>query len=422
MKTYPLETIVAVARERSAYYRDLYKNVPENYSLEDLPIIDQTRFWEANSAQNNRLLTAPMRDGIVFKSGGTSGDPKFSVYDRSEWESFVEAFGRGIGRDGVRPGDRVANLFFAGELYASFLFIHNSLARTPVPMLQFPLGGAADFKVVTETLRQYEVNVLAGLPVTFTSLADYVEQQGITDLKIDRILFGGENMYDDQRALLAKVFPGVTVSSIGYASVDAGLLGFCDESCAPAEHRCFDGETVFEIVDEDSGEPICETGRAGKVIITNLTRLVMPILRYPAGDRAEWVEEPGNPERKFRILGRSEEGARVGPMTLYVEDIYHVLQSLEADFEAASFQMVVTHFDNRDAVCVRVACRRFPEDRDAAQERVVDAVYRARHMFPELANEGKVHPLKVEWISPNELEVNPRSGKLRRVIDRRMQS
>lgn len=73
MKTYPLETVVSVARSLSPYYRELYKDVPH------------------------------------------------------EGWTMTGTFGYHLAESGPEKGDRVANLFYAGELYSSFLFLHDSL-------------------------------------------------------------------------------------------------------------------------------------------------------------------------------------------------------------------------------------------------------------------------------------------------------
>ncbi len=78
MKIYPLESIVSIARSLSPYYKELYADLPETgWKLSDLPLVDQKKFWEYNTVDNNRLLTGEMSDGIIFKSGGTTGNPKF---------------------------------------------------------------------------------------------------------------------------------------------------------------------------------------------------------------------------------------------------------------------------------------------------------------------------------------------------------
>ena len=42
--------LIRFARERSPYYRELYRDVPEESRiLSDYPVIEQERFWEANA-------------------------------------------------------------------------------------------------------------------------------------------------------------------------------------------------------------------------------------------------------------------------------------------------------------------------------------------------------------------------------------
>jgi phenylacetate-CoA ligase len=247
MKIYALSEIVTRAKEKSPYYRQLYKHVsdPSAVKLADLPVIDQGEFWTANTIRDNQLLTAPMEDGIVFKSGGTTGQPKFSIFTREEWDTFTQVFGEGMGHIGITRGDRIANLFYAGELYASFNFIMKSIEACPIPAVQFGISGAAAAETILKTVDDFQINVLSGLPTTILVVAEHYAQEPakFPNIKLEKIFFGGESMYPDQRKRLQAIFPGVKISSIGYASVDAGLLGYADSSCDVDEHRVFSKST-----------------------------------------------------------------------------------------------------------------------------------------------------------------------------------
>lgn len=419
MTLYPLSTLVAVAKAQSPYYRDLYRDVPDGAPLQALPVVDQKAYWQANTVRDNRLLTGDMRDGVVFKSGGTTGDPKFSVYSRDEWQTFVQAFGEGLDAGGLRDGERVANLFYAGELYASFLFVTGSLDHARAGALHFPVSGKADFDMIAQTVDDFQIDVIAGTPTTLVNLAEHLTARQAVLPSVRRLLFGGESMYRDQRDTLRGAFPQAQAASIGYASVDAGLLGYADADCGPDEHRVFSRYTLLEILDDETGEPIREAGRAGRIVITNLTRLLMPVIRYPAGDRGMWLEDDGVADRKFRILGRSEEGARIGPITLYVEDIWHVLAPFHASLRIANFQMVATHEDRKDRLTLKIAAHGDAQALAQAADAVIQAVYAARPMVAQLLAQGLVHPLAVQWVDAAELDINPRTGKLRRVLDLR---
>ena len=66
--------LLQFANQKSPYYRELYQKCDlAKISWEDLPIVDLPSFWHANSYYNNHLLTEQIAQGVVFKSGGTTG-------------------------------------------------------------------------------------------------------------------------------------------------------------------------------------------------------------------------------------------------------------------------------------------------------------------------------------------------------------
>lgn len=114
MSAQHLSDLIRFARHNSPFYRDLYASLPPHVDrLTDLPVVDQREFWAANTLQDSRVLTGPLSEATVYKTGGTTGSPKFSVYTRDEWRTFVTTFGGGLVDAGLRPGHRVADLFYA---------------------------------------------------------------------------------------------------------------------------------------------------------------------------------------------------------------------------------------------------------------------------------------------------------------------
>lgn len=420
-KIYTLDQVVRTARSGSPFYSKLFSGLPETgWTLDQLPVVDQKEFWAANTFEGNHLLTDRINDGIVFKSGGTTGNPKFSVFTTEEWRSFTEIFGQGLAANGLKTGDRVANIFYAGELYASFLFITFSLHNCPSGSVQFPIAGGTPVEEIIHLIRDYNIGVVAGVPTTVLEIGEYLARQGASLPAVRKILYGGESMYPDQRAFLERIIPGVKIASIGYASVDAGLLGFADEGCGHEEHRVFGEASILEIIDEETGEVIRESGRPGKIFITSLTRLLMPIIRYPAGDRAMWVEPEGSVNRKFLLLGRSDEAARVGPMTLYVKDVRDILSLFWEKLGIVNFQICTEHRDKKDSLVLRIVSSRQKETLSSQSAEIIKEITRQRPMYRELVAGGKINPAVIEWIDEKELIVNPRTGKLRVVIDNRM--
>jgi len=416
MKTiYTIDEIIQYAAKNSPYYRKLYEGCDLS-NLENLPLVDQEEFWHANTYIDNELLTGPIRDGVVFKSGGTTGNPKFSAFTKSEWETFTDEFGEGMATNGLKEGDKVGNLFYSGDLYASFLFITKSLELCPVPCTHFPMTGAMDMEDVVKTVEEYGVNVLAGVPTSFINLAQWLFEKDKT-LKLDTILFGGESLYEDQIGILAKAFPGARINSVGYASVDGGHLGFYTDSCVNGEHEVFLNSCVMELIDEETGEVINEIGRVGKLVYTNLTRLLMPIIRYPVGDRAEWMEmtQDGRGKR-FVLRGRSEEGARVGPVTINGDDLHNIFHDNNLADKINNFQFVIDRETGKDRLTINtVAVPGF----ELSEEALRDLFYKERAMYKEAVDQNLIADIQFKLVDSEQLVRNKRTGKLRLVVDLR---
>ncbi len=417
MKVYSLKEILDHAYNHSPFYRELLKN-SKRESLQDVPIIDQDSFWKSD------ILTSKNPDGIVFKSGGSTGAPKYSYFTHEEWQTFTHFFGQGIAKGILKKNDRVANLFYVGDLYASFLFIKDSLQSIPnndKPISQYPISGANEFKSTLNTIEEFKINVLCGVPSQILKLFEFYEAHKLEfkNISIDRILFGGEAMYADQVDAIKKIFPQIEISSIGCASVDGGLLGFITPECLPFEHRVFSSATIIEIIDPDTHELITEKNKVGKVLLTNLTRKLMPIIRYPAGDLAMWIEDENTLDRKFKLMGRAEEAARLGTISVYFEDTRDMVIRTLKNYSGLQFQMILNHYDHKDELTLIVHAHHL-DDQDEVKKLIIEEFIKEKKVYSDVLNKNMIHPLKVKIVKDHELLSNERTGKLKRIIDLRL--
>lgn len=408
------EQLVAFARQRSPYYAHLYRDVPQaGWQLADLPLTDPVTYWQGNlSLQEWSVLTGPVNEAIVFKTGGTTGNAKLSIYSRDEWLSFVTVFGRSMDNQ-LQPGDRFANLFFAGDLYASFLFIHGALTHMKVPVCEYPFTGTIDFSSLSAQLLRHKINVLAGIPAMLLRYAADLATNGRTLPGITTLLYGGESLFDEQLRLFKQVFPCARIASIGCASVDAGLIGASTIDCQLDEHRSFEPETIVEIIDESTGETIQEPHRPGMLVVTNLTRTLTPLIRYPVGDLAAWVEPEGITARKFILLGRSSLGhrIRVGYTSLYPDELAVQIGDVVGNY---SWQLLIEQTRSCHHLTVRIA---FSGNNAQAES----LIQRITEDDPSIAKQSQAHQLtlRVQWCQQSDLTLHPRTGKLQRIVDRR---
>ncbi|GAA3635878.1 hypothetical protein GCM10022267_23090 [Lentzea roselyniae] len=398
--------LICYARTHSPFYRELYDGI-EGTELTDLPVVDQAAFWAANTIRDNQVLTRAHTDGLIFKTGGTTKAPRVSFYTNGEWDAMCRTYAETLPAAGLRHGDRVANLFAAGELYSSFIFALNSLQRSPIDLVQLPVTGSAPVEFTLTTMQDFDANVVAGFPTTLCRLAAHVVAETGALPLVRLILFSGEALYDDQRALLAEAFPNAEFRSFVYGSVDGGIIGTAVlGSDDPRVFRSFVDSSVPEIVDTETGRPITSPGRPGRLLQTDLTRRLQPMIRYPVGDLAEWVDRE---DGIFRLLGRADEGARIGPVTLHLDHLRAAVD--RAGVVHNGVQVVIRRVDARDQLVLRIAGEVQDFEAVRAQVHVISP------RFELQAGRGTVAPLEVEWVGA--LEVNPRSGKTLRLIDER---
>ncbi|MGL6243338.1 phenylacetate--CoA ligase family protein [Pseudomonas sp.] len=416
--TYSLEHLVPYIRQHSNFYRTHLQHLSATaITLKNLPLTNVADYWaDSNDLNKWPVLTGQINDALVFKTGGSTSHGKLSVYTSDEWQTLVSTFGESISTQ-LENGDRIANLFFCGDLYASFVFIHDSLAHVKRPICEFPFTGEVSMDVLADALDQHRINVLVGVPAQLLRFAAYLTQHRRVMCGVETLLYGGESLFGPQLALLTQVFPNVRIASIGYASVDAGLIGATSRDCALGEHRVFEPQTLLEIVDELTGEVIDECDRTGLLVVTNLTRRLMPLLRYPVGDRACWREPETTPRRKFALKGRSahSQRVRVGSMSLLIDEIQEIVQCV-ADTD--QWQLRIEHDGYKDIVSVKWV----PDAETVATTSMCQTLHEALAAhYPALEHlnrEGQLE-LRVLSCTVTELKLHPRSGKQMRVLDLR---
>ena len=417
--TYSLDELVALARRGAPFYQQFYSGLPEHPTLTDLPVLDTAKFWEAHKRSPLEIVTGPLEPGIVLNSGGSTGAPKYSYFRDEEVETAVALTARALEHAGLQERDRVANLFAAGYLYGSFILATEAMRETPANVLQVPIGYFVPVPDAIRIIRHFQANVWAGFPTHIMNIVDQMDKENIQDVPLTRIVFGGEPFTPDQRSLLESRFPGIEIRSISYASVDGGVIGFAPRDCGPGEHRVVDGAALVEIHDEDTGEVIEEQGHPGKIIFTNLTRRLMPMLRYPTGDRGEWREPAGTSARKFMLLGRTDESVRLGSFNITVGEVAELLEPLRGPLLIRQFQIIVSQEVGRDGLTLRVASNAPESALESGRREILASFSKQKPVLAEAIKNGVVRPLTVEWIESSQMEVNARTGKLMTVIDRR---
>ncbi len=421
-----LSELVEHARSRSPFYKRHFKDVPRIAAIADfarVPFLEKHHVLENTPPDSADLLTSKVQRGIYFASGGSTGQPKYVFYDQHEYDHTCRMLAFAFEAGGLGAADIIANLFVAGNLWSSWLSVEKAIAYTKA--ISVPVGSSLPIENIVKYLEDFKVTTIIGLPSFMIKLAEFVAVGGGKyDLHINKIFYGGEYVGSEMIKFFQSVFPGASVRSAGYATADAGVIGFQCEKCSRGLHHLFAFSQYIEFVDRDLLKPV-PRGEIGELVVTGLSKKHMPIIRYRVGDLGRWVDrrcECGRKEPSFEILGRCDDRIHVGGAHLFVNDIQNALGKVpELSF---NFQVIIDKKGHKDTLKIRV------ESRGAAMLTAKAGTDLGRRLMDEIGAhcEDLKDSIRMKWLDkpeieilkPNTIERVLRTGKTRRVIDKRV--
>src|SRR5690606_38062061 len=144
-------------------------------------------------------------------------------------------------------------------------------------VIQLPVGGLCPVENVIFYLNKFKPDAVLGIPSLLVTYAEKAEAMGVR-LSIPKAFYAGEVLSETRRSYLQKSWNTQYFGSAGYASVDAGMIGYQCTHCGPGEHHLFSEVVEMKIVEEEA-------------VISSLYRNTMPIKNYRTGDKVEWIAE-----------------------------------------------------------------------------------------------------------------------------------
>ncbi|MEI7530178.1 MAG: acyl-CoA reductase, partial [Elusimicrobiota bacterium] len=395
-----LSELVDHARTRSPFYKRHFKDVPRIISLEDfqhVPFLEKHHVLENTPPDSADLLTSKVQRGIYFASGGSTGQPKYIFYDQHEYDHTCRMLAFTLEAAGLSEKDVIANLFIAGNLWSSWLSVEKAIAYTKA--ISVPVGSNLPLESIVGYLEDFKVTAVIGLPSFLVKLAEFAKaNKGKYKLSVNKIFYGGEYVGEEMVKFFKSVFPGVDVRSAGYATADAGVVGFQCPVCVRGEHHLFAWSQFIEFVDQETMEPV-KKGDVGELVVTCLSKKHMPVIRYRVGDLGRWIMKPcacGRKEPMFEILGRCDDRIHVGGAHLFINDIQNALGKVpELSF---NFQAVIDKKGHRDTLKVRVEVKDISSLPRAEQS--ADLLWREIESHCEDLHES----VRMKWLDKPEIE------------------
>ncbi|MBQ1318142.1 MAG: phenylacetate--CoA ligase family protein [Solobacterium sp.] len=334
-----LNRLVRYAKANSPYYRKLYEGVGDDFSLEDLPPVSKpdmmANFDDVLTDRNitmHRVDTftkdmeniGRMIDGryLIFKTSGSTGNPAVVLYDKQNIDvsSAVAAFRTFARREDYRAfmkhGKKTAGVFADFGFYLACGMSRYLQLKMPRRKTKITVDVNAPEEEIIRQLNEFQPSMLSGYPSNLALLADCEGLQ----IHPDVIITGGELLTDEIRKKLTERF-GCYVQT-HYSCTEAGEIA-CE--CSEGHLHINEDWVIVEPVDSDN-RPVGCGQRSDKVLITNLSNCIQPLIRYELTDRIIVHDEKcrcGKMSRWLEIEGRTDDilnfghNVQIAPMSLY---------------------------------------------------------------------------------------------------------
>jgi phenylacetate-CoA ligase len=288
---------------------------------------------EAHLAATTTEPTELLGEYVVLASGGSSGERGVFVFDRHALVDYALGLTRtGLGRllhlGEPPPGGFPMAIVAAGSaVHASrvgaALFTGDLLAITSVPVT-LPLPE------IVARLNHLQPLILQGYPSVLSLLAG---EQAAGRLRIaPRAVTGSSEQFPaDVRARVAAAFGVGVADQFGSTEGVVGVSAPDDPAIVLASDLA-----IVELVD-DHNRPVPPGTASAKVLVTNLTNLTQPLLRYELTDR--FVGQPDADDHghlRVTVEGRADDLLHYGGLVVHPLVIRSVLVSTP---EAVDYQV-----------------------------------------------------------------------------------
>ena len=246
---------------------------------------------------------------IVFSTSGSSGTERRFMTSYQEVINNARIHGKGYTVCGVGPEHRVVTFGEVGRFASEFAVIA-ALDMTGCTIV--PIVDRLDVEANVVLFQQHEVNAMIAMPSELLVYLDHWEADQGSKPALRLVVTGGEALSVAVRLRLERLFgPDLKVRGT-FQTADAGAIGYQCPYCADGEFHLHEELQLVEILDSD-GKPAPE----GELVVTNLYRREMPVVRMSTGDRASWVTSSqqskcGRNSRKIKLLGRTERILKIG--------------------------------------------------------------------------------------------------------------
>jgi phenylacetate-CoA ligase len=268
------------------YYRELFER--EGLRVEDIqnptdflriPFLSKD---DIRAAKDRIVTKDPLRGGDASNTGGSTGEPLYFFTDAASSSLRHANAIRGLRWAGIDIGDRQA-VIWGFHLGRPFRERFTDGVKDYFNNIRY----VSSFDMSEEAMERYarmmtsfRPALLLGYPSAVSQFAEFCKARHITGIKPRAAMSSGEKMFPHQAEMIREVF-GCPVFDRYGSNEFSNVAQECEKHNGL---HTFPDVMYVEVIHE-SGRP-AQSGEVGEIVVTDLSNLYMPFLRYRTGDLA----------------------------------------------------------------------------------------------------------------------------------------
>lgn len=354
------------------------------------------------------LFAVPKTEIVrIHASSGTTGKPTVVGYTRKDIDTWSECVARCLTMAGLGKDD-IIQVAYGYGLFTGGLGAHygvENLGATVVPM------STGNTKKLINMMIDFEVTGLMCTPSYLMHIAEVIEEMGVKDqIKLKSTINGAEPWTEAMRIQIEERLNIKAFDIYGLSELmGPGVANDCEFHKGM---HIFEDYFLPEIIDPNTKETLADDV-TGELVLTNLNKEGMPLLRYRTRDLTSISHEVCDcgrtTARLSRFKGRSDDMLIIRGVNVFPSQIETALLSL--DETTPNYQIIVDRIGSLDNLTVRVEVdEKFFSDEIRELEKLEKKIAYAIQQMIGLAT-------KVKLVEPRSIERSV--GKATRVIDNR---
>ncbi len=415
-----LRDLVSYAKEHSPYFKELYKNIGDDYTIRDLPATCKSELmkdyssWVTDPEVKQEDVMAYMvgPDAVhtrylgkytALATSGTTGNPMPMIRDahRNTIHGILmqTRLMRDTDPDILNPTKhKIASLIAldpGASTYSSFRRAKQAFPGYEDNMIAVSI--ISDVDTIINTLNEFQPDVITAYPSVLGPVIK-AQKDGRLHISPKTIATSAELLSQNVYHALRETFQCPVLNN--YCSAEGGEAAM---SCSEGHLHINDDWVIIEPVDRD-GKPVKPGEWSDGILVTDLANYAQPVIRYYMEDKVRIHTEPcacGSTLPVMDIRGRMIENIVIGDKEIFAITVDHYLADIAGLYSVQLVHKAPTSFEVR-----------LISESEAEREIIFEKI---KSMLEEIFGKSGCPDVEIT-LSTEPLIHSERGGKVKRII------